>query len=80
MTWQITCNGSTKLATEHHLDVKRNTPRVDLECDGIEFQVEFENRSDYMAARDSSVSRQVIVISKSRKNRMKGEAVKNKEI
>jgi hypothetical protein len=59
--------------------VKQNSPELKFEHDGKTFTVEFESQSDYMAARDSSIERPVIIVSANRSKRVKGLIV-NKRV
>jgi hypothetical protein len=55
-----------------------DTPALTLATGEKEFQIEFKNRSDYMAARDSSVAVDVKVINADRSKYWLGVAVKQK--
>lgn len=57
--------------------VKQNFPEMKFEHEGKMFTVEFANQSDYMAARDSSISVSVVVVSANRSKRVRG-LIKNK--
>ena len=52
--------------------VKQDTPTLYFIHNGIKFSVEFDNRSDYMACRDSGVDVGVVIVSEKRSKRVKG--------
>lgn len=72
--WHITCKGSTKQPELIQQSVKQDTPTLTFMQDGIKFTVEFYNRSDYFACRDSGVDVDCIVVSQGRKNRVVAKA------
>ena len=74
MSWHITVGATTRVPTTISEDGKHDTPKLLCEQDGIMFSVEFYNRSDYFAARDSNVDVTCIVVSKNRSKRVVGIA------
>lgn len=73
--WQITYSGRECIADEVAY-LTGDTPLLYLKSGGKEFQVQFLNRSDYMAGRDSSVSVEVKVINSARTKYWDGAAVR----
>jgi len=72
--WHITVGNTTRTPTIISESGKQDTPKIQCEQDGIPFSVEFYNRSDYFAARDSNVDVAVIVVSRNRGRRVVGIA------
>lgn len=72
--WHITVGSTTRTPTIISESGNQDTPKIQCEKDGIPFSVEFYNRSDYFAARDSNVDVAVIVVSRNRSKRVVGIA------
>ena len=72
--WHITVGNTTRTPTIISESGKQDTPKILCEQVGIPFSVEFYNRSDYFAARDSNVDVAVIVVSSNRGKRVLGIA------
>lgn len=75
-SWHITVGTVTRTPTIISENGQQNTPTIVASQDGVQFSVEFDNRSDYFAARDSSVEVGCIVVSKGRGKRVVGVARK----
>lgn len=72
--WHITVGNTTRTPKVISETGKQDTPKIQFEQDGIPFSVEFYNRSDYFAARDSNVDVCCVVVSRNRGNRVVGIA------
>lgn len=72
--WVVTYgNGNESFpALIGEMKIKQGQPELKFEHEGRAFSVEFDNQSDYMAGRDSSVSVPVTIISANRSKRVRG--------
>ncbi|HMI01615.1 MAG TPA: hypothetical protein VK541_03990 [Pedobacter sp.] len=70
--WIVSYNGNRCLPDLQSENVKTPYPQLIFSYEGRSFFVEFDNRTDYMAARDSNIEVPVMVISANRSKRFKG--------
>lgn len=73
--WSITVSEVTKQPELISSDGKRDNPTLAFMQEGIKFTVEFYNRSDYFAARDSGIEVDCIVVSEKRTKRIACKAI-----
>lgn len=72
--WHITVGDTIRTPNIISESGKQDTPKILCEQDGIPFSVEFYNRSDYFAARDSNVDVRCVVVSRNRSKSVVGIA------
>lgn len=72
--WHIKVGTTTRKPNIISESGKQDTSKIHCEQDGIPFSVEFYNRSDYFAARDSNVDVCCVVVSRNRGKRVVGIA------
>lgn len=73
--WIVSYNGNTCVPVLRSENTKVPYPALVFEFNEKQFSVEFDNRSDYMAARDSQVHVPVMIITANRSKRFKGTII-----
>ena len=73
--WIVGYNGKRCVPDLNDFKLQGDSPQLVFAYEGKLFYVEFRCKSDYFAARDSSVQVDVLVISANRTNRFKGTII-----
>jgi hypothetical protein len=80
--WVVTYgNGNSCVPTPlSEMSIRQGNPELKFEHEGRLFSIEFDNQTDYFAARDSSISVSVMIISAGRNNRVRGTILNKKQM